>query len=1054
MLQNYRKQINSWNSSFLTQNLILPIIMVILLALAIAGGVNQIARGDYDQALSYYLNNADSEAKQEVGKIEYQLEEIYQELRTISFLPDVRNIAKYQKDIPADAEQTIRQIYYDLRENVEVSEVYISSKDMNPDMIDPRTRKSQEPIIMFDGLISGQAERKRAAEQGRISGVYESEEEIEIYEYRLIREQMAWLAEHHPTLKQVHVPEVPFVSGPVVTTCDNTVFSKTHQEADRKGLVFSVPFYDTGGQIKGAVSAIMLKQAIEKILPNKHYALVNKKHDVIIMPDAADQNPNFLELINSGKAESDFIFSRSFVVPVNNSESAWVIWVAMPKEEFLESSAVKTIQNFERAGYFLAIIVGILGILLIVYRASAKRNEVQRSEFDAAVKTRAILSTVADGIITIDSRGIIQSFNPSAERIFGYAAHEVVGRNVNILMPNPYHDMHDEYIHQYLRTGQAKIIGCGREVVAQRKDGNQFPIQLVVNEFQLANDRMFVGSIHDISEQKAAEEALKTFNEQLKDRVEQQTRHLREAKEEAENANQAKSEFLANMSHELRTPLNSIIGMINLLLKCQLKKDELEMLDVAHQASILLLGTVNNVLDISKIESGSITLEQTAFDLSSIIGRIVTTYRPLAQQKGISLVCAMEPNLPYLLGDPLRIGQILSNLVSNSIKYTEVGQIRVEISSMPLADDRLEIFCRVSDTGIGIAQENLSRIFEKFTQADVSDSRLFGGTGLGLAIAKKLAETMGGSIGAESALGVGSSFWFSLPLVTTDKLDQSQSPSAHQRRRKGAGTLLPQQTRILVAEDHPLNVAYVRRLLAKYGFAEVDFCVDGLSVLSALEQRNYDLILMDCFMPKMNGYQATQEIRKAEKTSGKHIPVIAMTANAMIGDREKCLASGMDDYLPKPIIESEFEDALSKWIKFDQSTITVDANSNNAEQNQFAEYVDEKAPVNLDLLRGFSRGKKEIEEELIEIFVIETDKGITELGSFCVDGPCREWVETAHYLKGGAGGIGAEELRALFSQAQLLESATAIERKDLHGKMRAKYEDVCNYLRQLGYTAC
>lgn len=1046
MLQSLGSKIRVWHSAFLIQNLILPGAMIILLALAIAGSVNQIARGDYDQALSYYLNNADSEAKQEVGRIEYQLEEIYQELRTISFLPDVRHIPKYQKDVPKGAQQTIQQIYYDLREKVAVSEVYISSRDMDPDAFDPVTQKPQEPIIMFDGLISG-----GGAGHHELVG---ADKEIEIEEYRLIRKQMAWLVEHHPTLQQIHVPEVPFVSGPAVITCDNTIYSKTHQESDRRGMVFSVPFYDSDGQIKGAVSAIILNRAMQNLLPKKHYALLNKKHGVKILSESDYQNSAFLRLIDSGDENPGFIYSRSFPVPVNNLESSWMVWVAIPKQEFLDSTAVKTIQNFERGGYLLAAIVGALGLLLIIYRASAKRNEVQRSEFDAAIKTRAILNTVADGIVTIDSRGLIQSFNPSAERIFGYAAHEVVGKNVNILMPNPYHDLHDEYIHQYLRTGQAKIIGCGREVIARRKDGNQFPIQLVINEFHLANDRMFVGSIHDISEQKAAEEALKSFNEQLQERVEQQTRHLREAKEEAEHANQAKSEFLANMSHELRTPLNSIIGMINLLLKCQLNKDELEMLDVAHQASILLLGTVNNVLDISKIESGSITLEQTAFDLSSIIGRIVTTYRPLAQQKGLYLVCAMEPNLPYLLGDPLRVSQILSNLISNSIKYTEVGQIRIEISSMPFADDRLEIYCRVSDTGIGIAPENLARIFEKFTQADVSDSRLFGGTGLGLAIAKKLAEAMGGSIGVESALGVGSSFWFTLPLETTDKLDQFQVSLTHQRRRKGTGTLLPQQTRILVAEDHPLNVAYVRRLLAKYGFAEVDFCADGLSVLSSLERRNYDLILMDCFMPKMNGYQATQEIRKAEKRTGKHIPVIAMTANAMIGDREKCLACGMDDYLPKPIIESEFEDALSKWIKFDQSTTATENNTGSVMQDRFAEHVSERAPVNLDLLRGFSRGKKEIEDELIEIFVIETDKGITALESLCVDGPSQEWVETAHYLKGGAGGIGAEELRALFSKAQLLESATAIERKELHEKMRTKYNEVCSYLQQLGYTAC
>lgn len=356
-------------------------------------------------------------------------------------------------------------------------------------------------------------------------------------------------------------------------------------------------------------------------------------------------------------------------------------------------------------------------------------------------RTRAIVDNLLDGIITINDRGTIDTFNPAAEKIFGYAGEEVIGQNVKLLMPEPYYGEHDDYIGNYLETGTQKIIGIGREVAGKRKDGTTFPMDLSVNAMQVRDSRMFAGIIRDITDRKKAEQ------------------QLVDAKNKAEQANRLKSEFLNTMSHELRTPLTVMMGNIAFLTDPDDIPDEEDMLDIAtdiEKAGEHLMQLINDLLDISKIEAGKMELNKERVAVRRLVDDCLATMGPLAKQKGLDLnddVTDME-----ISADPLRIKQVLLNLLSNAVKFTDQGSVTVSVESI---DGRASF--QIVDTGCGIEKEKVGLVFEKFTQVDGSATRAAGGSGLGLTITKKLVELHGGDITADSELGKGTVFRFNLP---------------------------------------------------------------------------------------------------------------------------------------------------------------------------------------------------------------------------------------------------------------------------------------------------
>jgi len=373
---------------------------------------------------------------------------------------------------------------------------------------------------------------------------------------------------------------------------------------------------------------------------------------------------------------------------------------------------------------------------------------------------------------------------------------------------------------------------------------------------------------------------------------------LLQAKEAADAANKAKSEFLANMSHEIRTPLNGIIGALHLLQSTPLDSDQQRYTRISAFSGESLLALVNDILDLSKIEAGRFALECIDFDLGQLLAECEAGLKLRAQEKNLAFSCLIAPAVPLALrGDPGRLRQVLLNLTGNALKFTDRGEIAISVTPEVASTDTVSLRFTIRDTGIGIPAAHQGKLFGKFTQLDASTTRKYGGTGLGLAISKQLIELMGGTIGFSSQEGVGTAFWFTLNLPRQDRPlrilpDAIATPPKVSALHPGQLT-----ARVLVAEDNFLNPEVVRGLLGRLGLS-IDIAHNGLEAVDAVNNHAYDLVFMDMQMPELDGYEATQRIRAAGHPS---IPIIAMTANAMTGDREKCLAAGMDDYVSKPI---------------------------------------------------------------------------------------------------------------------------------------------------------
>jgi len=528
--------------------------------------------------------------------------------------------------------------------------------------------------------------------------------------------------------------------------------------------------------------------------------------------------------------------------------------------------------------------------LLVKEVDAHKRAETAIKESES--KIQAILDTAVDGILTINHRGIVQSFNPAAERLFGYPAAEVIGNNITMLQPEPYSNEHDQYLRNYLTTGVKKIIGIGREVEGKRKDSSTFPMELAVSEVKVGNIQLFTGIVRDISERKQAEQ------------------DLLHAKEKAETADRAKSEFLATMSHEIRTPMNAIIGMADLLWETELTPEQQEYVQIFRNAGNNLLGIINDILDISKVEAGRLELEHISFDLQETIEKTCDIMALKAHEKQLELLCHIDPVIPpYLIGDPVRLRQILVNLIGNSIKFTEQGEVAllVSCSREDVPHDLIELLFSVSDTGIGIPAEKQAMVFESFSQADSSTTRKFGGTGLGLTICRNLVQMMDGRIWVESSEGEGATFLFTARFTVDRNTEQPARHLSHEMRLAGL--------HVLVVDDNDTNRLILRQVLSSWGM-EVFEAANGEQGLAELHRaadaRPFDLVLLDCRMPEMDGFTVAEKIKTEFPDS--IMPVMMLTSDNRSGDITRAKQLGMAGYLVKPVKKTELKNAIQDTL--------------------------------------------------------------------------------------------------------------------------------------------
>ena len=597
-------------------------------------------------------------------------------------------------------------------------------------------------------------------------------------------------------------------------------------------------------------------------------------------------------------------------------------------------------------------------------------NQTRKAERQMQLQTEQLQATVSaslDGIIVIDIDGKVVDFSESAEKIFGYKCEDILGKSMaELIVPERYRDAHNAGMSRMRNTGETKILGQRIEIEAMRADGTEFMSELAISRSSGENGDIFIAYIRDISEAKAAQKALV------------------EAKEAAEKASLVKSRFLAAMSHEIRTPFNAVLGLLDVLGETKLNDDQRHLVKTAEKSSLSLLRIINDVLDYARISSGKYTMINTVFPANSVFEDVRQLFEVKAREKDITLRTEYDvPDDLYLNGDIGRIRQILLNFVSNALKFTETGEINLRVSAAEADTETPVLKFEVKDSGIGISEPDLEKLFEEFFMVDSTDSRSFEGTGLGLTISKAISKMLDGEISASSELGKGSTFSLTVPLKRANK---EMMEVRYDRQSSDISNV-----RILLAEDNKTNQMVVSRVLGPR-CKNLTIVENGEEVLKALENQDFDVILMDIFMPKMSGKEAASTIRKSDKAY-KNIPIIALTAMGSFHELQGLKEVGMNNIVTKPF---KRDDLLGVIASIQTGNTMTDENQTGRVTSALLELFGEISNEELSVF------KKQ--------FHIDLGKAVSELGEAVTAKDMKSALRPSHTMKGLAATYGLMEL--------------------------------------------
>lgn len=659
------------------------------------------------------------------------------------------------------------------------------------------------------------------------------------------------------------------------------------------------------------------------------------------------------------------------------------------------------------------LMAGILGFFIItIYHfvlehqikdAISKELQVKHeSLIKAEQKYRSIFENAIEGIFQTDSEGRIIAVNPSAVKILGYSSAEEMCNILSDIKNQCYYDPNERDIFLKKLLEKDRLVGYETQFV--KKDGSIIWVSInahVVRD-QQNNILYYEGSLIDITELKK------------KEKIEQE-------RKAAEAATKAKSQFLANVSHEIRTPMNAIIGMTQATLKTDLTPHQRKNLNHVLESSRHLLSIINDILDFSKIEAGKIELDIIDFDLEEMIQSIIDIYELEAARKGLHLTVTYHPDVPkYVKGDPGRLRQVLINLIGNAIKFTKKGSIILSISlpRKEMITDNIPIQFSVIDTGIGISKDKLDLIFESFKQADSSISRRFGGSGLGLSICKRLVELMNGTIWVESEVGKGSNFSFIIQMAPGNPSQiETQKEEVYNENR-----FLEEAPRVLLVEDNPINIQVAEMYLSEIG-CQATSVTGGQDAIRLLSEHKFDMVVMDVEMPDMDGFETTKRIRRGESgVANSQIPIIAMTAHAVEGYRNKCIEAGMNDYISKPIDIDHLFFTLKKWVK-SKNVTQINRLQPNDDQpaklpisdDSIVSFFSRKssnvsAGIDIDCVIKRFRGNIKTVKEVFSHFIDQYQHAPDQMRRLLLDGERKKYLDLIHTVKGVAGTLYAKNL--------------------------------------------